>query len=129
MVSWNNKKLVLVARLLLGLILVVFGLNGFFNFMPMGAMPAAAEAFFGALATVGYLIPIVKIFEIVIGLMLLTKRYIPLATIMLVPLSLNFVLFHAFLAPVGGMIAYLVALLNIYFIFVNKKSYKAICKA
>ncbi len=127
--TWNNKTLVLIGRIVLGLILVVFGLNGFFNFIAMGPMPAAAGAFFGALAATGYLIPVLKVLEIVIGLMFLFNKYTPLATVMLVPLSLNFVLFHVALAQAGGAIAYVNAILKIYFIFVYKKSFKGLLKA
>ena len=82
--TWNNKELVMIARYLLGLILVVFGLNGFLNFMSMGPMPASAGAFFGALAATGYLIPVLIVFEIVIGLMFIFNKYTPLATVLLV---------------------------------------------
>ena len=44
------KIVLLIARLLLGLIFVVFGLNGFLNFLSMGPMPTGlAGQFIGAL--------------------------------------------------------------------------------
>ena len=49
------KILVLIARLLLGLIFVVFGLNGFLNFLSMGPMPTGlAGQFIGALVLSHY---------------------------------------------------------------------------
>jgi len=44
-----ENKVVLAARFLLGLIFFVFGLNGFFHFMPPSPMPDPAIHFFGAL--------------------------------------------------------------------------------
>ncbi|MCA9478225.1 MAG: DoxX family membrane protein [Nanoarchaeota archaeon] len=130
MFSWNNKKLVLVLRLLLGAILVVFGLNGFFGFLPsLGPMSAAAGNFFGAIAATGYFLPVLKSFEILIGLMFLFNRAVPLATLMLVPISLNITLFHLALAPAAGGAAYAVAILNLYFVLVFKKKYMELLKA
>jgi putative oxidoreductase len=49
------KIVTLIARLLLGLIFVVFGLNGFLNFINMGPMPSGlAGQFIGALAQSHY---------------------------------------------------------------------------
>ena len=59
-----KSKLALVARIILGLIFFIFGLNGFFHFIPVPPMPEAAGAFMGALAKTGYMIPLIKIFEI-----------------------------------------------------------------
>lgn len=126
--AWNNKTLVLIARLVLGVILVVFGLNGFFGFMSMPPPPAALGALMGAIAGSG-LIYVVKAFEVIIGLMFLFNKYTPLATVMLTPLSISFLYIHLALAPAGGAIAYLVAILNVYFILVYKKNFASLMKA
>src|ERR1700733_9388905 len=53
-----STKLSAVARVLLGLVFVVFGLNGFFGFLPVPAHPGAAGAFLGALGATGYMFPL-----------------------------------------------------------------------
>ena len=63
-----------IARIVLGLIFTVFGLNGFFNFMPAPAFPEPAGAFLGALAGTGYFFPFLKITETACGVLLLTKH-------------------------------------------------------
>ena len=68
-----------IARFVLGLVFVVFGLNGFLNFMPMGPVPALAGQFFGALIESHYM-AVVLTLEIVSGLLLLTNSYALLAT-------------------------------------------------
>ncbi len=98
------------ARLVLGLIFFVFGLNGFLQFMPMPPMPDAAGAFVGALAATGYLFPVLKAVEVVAGLLLLAGRAVPLALVILAPIIVNIALFHWLLAPSLGMVAVLVAL-------------------
>jgi uncharacterized membrane protein YphA (DoxX/SURF4 family) len=66
-------------RVLLGLIFLVFGLNGFLKFMPQPPMPDKAGAFMGALAASGYMFPLIKSVEVVAGALLLSNRFVPLA--------------------------------------------------
>ena len=94
-----------IARVLLGLIFTVFGLNGFFNFMPPPELPEGAGAFMGALAGSGYFFPFLKLTETVCGLLLLSNKMVPLALTILAPVVLNIVLFHVFLAPAPAAIA------------------------
>jgi putative oxidoreductase len=110
-----------VARFLLGLVLVVFGLNGFLNFMPMGPVPALAAQFVGALIQSHYMV-VVLVLEIVSGFLLLTNRYALLATALIAPIIVNIVLFHVFMAPAGLPLAALVTALWI----VNAHPYRAL---
>ncbi len=97
------NKAVIGVRILLGAIFGVFSLNYFFAFMPQPAMPEAAGAFMGAMMATGYLLPLLKIFELVSGIMLLAGIMVPLALTMLAPIVINIVAFHLFLAP-GGLV-------------------------
>ena len=92
-------KLVLVARILLGLIFTVFGLNGFFNFLPPPELPEAAQPFMGGLASAGYFFPMLKLVEVVSGIFLLAGVFVPLALVMLAPIVVNIAMFHFFLEP------------------------------
>jgi len=123
------KYALLGARYLLGLILFVFGLNGFLNFLPAPELPAAAGAFLGALVEAGYVLPIVKFFEVVIGVLLLAGRFVPLALVMLVPISINIVALHVALDPAGGAPAYLVGLLNVALLFAHRDAFAPLLQA
>jgi uncharacterized membrane protein YphA (DoxX/SURF4 family) len=92
-------KLATVARLVLGLVFFVFGLNGFLHFLPQPPMPAAAGAFAGALFATGYMFPLLKSIEVLSGVLLLTGLFVPLALTMLAPIIVNIVAFHLVLAP------------------------------
>jgi uncharacterized membrane protein YphA (DoxX/SURF4 family) len=104
-----------IARYVLGTIFTVFGLNGFFGFLPMPPLEADAGAFMGALAATGYMFPLIKGSEVVAGLLLLSGRAVGFAGMLLAPIVANIVLFHAVLAPSGialpliivGLMAYL----------------------
>lgn len=99
------------ARVLLGLIFFVFGLNGFLNFMPVPPPPPAGGAFLGALAATGYMFPLIKGTEVVAGALLLGNRFVPLALTLLAPVIVNIVAYHLVLAP--GNYPMLVALLGL----------------
>jgi putative oxidoreductase len=95
------KTVFLIARLLLGLLFFVFGLNGFLQFIPMGPMPAGlAGQFAGALVQSHYM-AVVSALQLIAGAFLLVNRYVPLALTVLAPVIVNIVLFHAFMAPTG----------------------------
>jgi len=103
------KTTAAIARFVLGLVFVVFGLNGFLNFMPMGPVPALAGQFAEALIQSHYMA--VLTLEILSGVLLLTNRYALLATTFIAPIIVNIPLFHIFLAPAGLPIAAIVAAL------------------
>ena len=94
------KIATLVARILLGLLFLVFGLNGFLHFIPMQSPTGLAGQYMGALFLSHYLV-VVFVLEAVGGLLLLINRYVPLALVLLGPVIVNIVLFHACLAPAG----------------------------
>ena len=105
-------KAVTVVRYLLGLMLFVLGLNGFLNFIPQPPPPGDGGTFLGALVSGGVL-PIVKAFEVIVGVLLLAGRFVPLALVMLVPITINIVLYHLRFDPAGGVGAYVVAVLHV----------------
>lgn len=117
------------ARLLLGAVFTVFGLNGFFNFLPMPPPPPAAGAFFGALAATGYMLPLLKSFEVFAGLLLLSGRMVPFALTLLAPIVVNIVAFHLFLAPQGLPLAIVVLGLGSYLAVVHRAAYRALFAA
>ena len=103
-------KLPMVARILLGLLFFVFGLNGFFNFIPVPPHPGPAGEFLGALVATGYFFPVVKITEIVGGALLLSGCYVPFALILLSPVVVHIALFHIFLEKEFLMTIFIVGL-------------------
>lgn len=109
-----KAKLVLGARVLLGLIFFVFGLNFFFHFIPQPPPPGPAGAFAGAMFATGYLFVVLKVLEIVSGALLLVGRFVPLVLAVLAPIVVNIVLFHAFLAPAGLPLAIVVLALELF---------------
>ncbi len=99
-----------IARYLAGLIFLVFGLNGFLNFIPLPPPGGIAGQFMGALYVSHYLW-VIFAFQVVPGVLLLLNRYVPLAVAVLAPVIVNIVAFHALMAPSGLPLAVAVAAL------------------
>uniref|UniRef100_UPI00404B6340 DoxX family protein n=1 Tax=Cephaloticoccus sp. TaxID=1985742 RepID=UPI00404B6340 len=96
-----------IARYLLGLPLLVFGLNGFLNFIPQPevAMPGGAMAFATALENSGYMMHLIGLTHLVVGLMLVSNRFVPLALALFAPFIVNSIAFHFYLERSGLMMS------------------------
>ncbi len=118
--SLISRKLPTIARVLLGAVFFVFGLNGFFHFLPQPPAPPRAMAFAGALFATGYFFPLLKATEVFAGALLLAGALVPFALILLAPIIVNIVAFHAFLAPGNYAIVGLVLAAEVYLAFVHR---------
>jgi putative oxidoreductase len=117
------------ARVLLGLIFFVFGLNFFFNFLPpFPAPPEAGLQFLGGLQASGYVFPLIKAIEVVCAVLLLSNRFVPLALVLLAPITVNIVGFHVLLAPAYGMPLLIVAL-TLFLAFTHRAAYASLFRA
>ena len=106
-----------IARYLAGVIFLVFGLNGFLNFIHFPPPTGVAAQFMGALYVSHYLW-VIFAFQVIAGVLLLVNRYVPLAVALLAPVLVNILSFHAFMAPSGLPLALFVTVLWIV-IFIN----------
>jgi uncharacterized membrane protein YphA (DoxX/SURF4 family) len=118
-----------VARMLLGFAFFVFGLNGFFNFLPHPPLPEAANQFLGALAGSGYFFPLLKGTETLCGALLIMGAFVPLALTVLAPILVNIVAFHAFLAPAGLPLPLFLVALELYLAWVYRDVFAPVLKA
>jgi hypothetical protein len=95
---------VLVARVLVGLPFLVFGLQHFLHFLPMPTpeIPEKAAQFAGVLMASGYM-DVVKVLEIVGGAIVLSGRLVPLGLVILTPVAVNIALFDILLMGQPGL--------------------------
>jgi uncharacterized membrane protein YphA (DoxX/SURF4 family) len=110
----------LIARLLMGLTFFVFGLNGFFNFIPAPPPTGLAGQFAGILFT-SHLYVVIFAVQTIGGLLLLVNRFVPLALIILGPVIVNIFFFHLFMAPSGLPLAIVVVALWVIVAMRNKE--------
>jgi putative oxidoreductase len=123
------KYVIIIVRVLLGLVFVVFGSNGFLHFLgPMPVIPGDAGAFMGALINSGYVYVIAGL-EVVGGLLvLLGGRFVALGLTLLGPVIVNIMLFHIFLdqSVLGLVIGGVVSVFALFLLWVYRFKFPAI---
>jgi putative oxidoreductase len=117
------KITTIIARVWLGLVFVVFGLDAFFNFIPKPPIPKnEAGAFYGALLSSGYLYAI-KCFEISGGFLLLIGRKVPLGLTLLGPVIVNILFYDIFLDHTALPVGIVVAALALFLLWVYRRAF------
>jgi putative oxidoreductase len=120
------KIVILIARLLLGLVFVVFGLNGFLNFLEMGPIPSGlAGQFIGALVQSHYFW-VVAALQVAGGALLLVNRFVPFGLVLLGPVIVNIILYHVFLNLTGIAVAIVVAVLWLIVFYGHRQYFSGI---
>jgi len=117
------------ARLALGAIFTVFGLNGFLHFIPQPPPSGLVAVFVGGLGASGYFFPLLKGTEVLVGLALLSNRFVPLALTVLAPIVVNIVAFHAFLAPAGIALPLVIVALGLYLAYTERAVFAPVLQA
>lgn len=122
------KIVTIIAQILLGLIFVVFGFNGFFHFIPMGTMPAPgspAAMFLTAVSTTNFM-KVIFLCQIVGGFLVLLNILPVLGLTILCPVIFNIVLFHATMSPEGLGFAIALAVLAVFLVGMHWNHYHRI---
>jgi putative oxidoreductase len=117
------RIVVLIARILLGLVFLVFGLNGFLNFIPVGQLPSGLAGQFVTALLQSHYVQVVCAFEVAGGALLLINRYVPLGLTLLGPIIVNILLYHLLLFHMGVGIAVVVAILWGIVAFYHRQSF------
>ena len=120
------KKGTTIVSIALGLVLITFGLNKFFNFMPVMELSAPGLEFMGAFVKIGYGMAFVAIVEIITGILIATNKYRALALVVLFPIMLNALLFHMFLDPENILPAVLAVAMNIFLMYTSRDKYTSL---
>ena len=124
-----SKKTHLLSRIfsiLLGLLFVVFGLNGFFHFMPVPPMEGDAAAFMGALAATGYMFPLIKGTEVIGGALLLSGRGVPLGLLLLAPVIVNILAFHLLMTPGEAAVSLVITAIAIALGWIHRSAWRGL---
>jgi uncharacterized membrane protein YphA (DoxX/SURF4 family) len=120
------RYLTIIARVLLGLIFFVFGLNGFLHFIPQPAkpIPEGAAAFAGALMKTGYMFQLIMGVQLLVGVLLLVNRFVPLALALIAPIIVGIITFHLFLDPSGILPGSIALVLELYLAWAYRSAFR-----
>lgn len=119
------KIAVLIIRILMGLMFAFASLAFFFKLVDAPEQTGSVKIFNDGIAASIYLMPTVKVFELLCAIAFLSGRFVPLATVVIFPINLNILLFHAFLEPSGLPVALLLMLGNLFLAFYYRDKYKS----
>ncbi|HMF45752.1 MAG TPA: DoxX family membrane protein [Candidatus Udaeobacter sp.] len=120
------KVATIIARVLLGLVFVVFGSNIFLHFIPMPPPPPTLVGDFTKALSLSHYLHVVAVFQIVGGLLLLIGRFVPLGLVLLAPVIVNIDLVHLLMEPSGLPMAALVTLLLIFLVWRYRDAFRGI---
>ena len=118
-----------VIRVLLGLMFLVFGLNGFLNFIPAPKdLPPDVISVSTGLMKGGYM-AVVSATEIIVALLLLTNRFVPLALALLAPIVVGIITFHIAIAPATIVPGLVVLLMELYLAWAYRGAFRPMLRA
>lgn len=126
--SQNTIKTVSIAtiRIMMGGIFLIFGIDGFLRFVPVGPSTPEAAHFIGSIMATGYLFQVLKVTEIVCGVLLLINRYVPLALTILAPIILNIAGYLLILNHAGQPMAFFLLFAEIFLAYGYRENFKGL---
>ena len=123
------KIITIIVRTLIGLLLLFASITYFFNLIPQPEVTGSFKTFQEGIKASVYLMPLAKTLELVCGLAYVSGKFMKLANILLVPVSLNILFINIFLAPEGTPIALFLLVGNLFMIYKDWDSYKGLFAA
>ena len=123
------KTATVIARILLGLMFIIFGSNFFLNFIPMPPPPPGlAGDYFKVFAASGYMY-VVGAMQLLSGLLLLIGRFVPLALTILAAMIFNIWTFHILMNPQGLFpMAILIMVLELFLVWSYRDRFAGILR-
>ncbi len=118
------RIVIIIVRVLMGLLLLFASLNYFFHFVAEPQQTGTMKVFSDGIAATVYLMPLVKVVELLCGLSLISGKFLKLFAIVLIPITLNILLINIYLMPSGIPIAGTLFLGNLLIVYSNWGSYK-----
>ena len=123
------KIAVRIVRILMGLMFLFAAIVVLFKLAPQPELRGSVKLFMQGMEASVYLLPLIKITELLCGLAFLIGRFVPLATVAIFPITLNILLYHAFLAPEGLPMAIAILLANLFLAYAYRKNYASMLAA
>ncbi|MEZ2335792.1 DoxX family protein [Mucilaginibacter sp. RCC_168] len=123
------KIAVIIVRTLVGLMFLFSSVVVLFNLVPPQELKGGIKTFMDGVTASHYLLPLIKITELLCAIAFITGRFVALATVIIFPIMINIVFFHAFLGP-SELPTVIVLLLGVLFLaYANRKSYTPLFNA
>lgn len=123
--NYRNRKAIISVRVLLGLFLIMSGVGGLMAGKDLTGIPAPMLPYMKALLDTG-LFYMIKITELIAGVMLVIGFLPALAAIFIAPVSIGVLIFNGMVAPENLWSGILLTVLNAYLGYAYWDKYKAL---
>jgi len=122
------QKVVIGARVVLGLFFFVSGIIGLLKLASFPASTPQAGKFIDALIQTGYLFPTLMAIQTACGALLMLGFFVPLVLLVLAPIVVNIVLYQVFLnpSPLGLLLGFVPLLLEAGLAYVYRAAFVAL---
>ena len=124
------KIATIIVRILMGLMFlfasIMFFLMYYFKVGSMPALQGNPKLFMDGMTATGYFLPLLKITELTCGLAFVSGFFVPLATVVIFPVTLNILFYHSFLDPSGLTVAIPLMAANLFLAYSCRNHYKAL---
>ena len=123
------KIAIIIVRVLMGLMFLFASIAFFLNLFPQPELKGGTKLFMDGLNATRYFMPLLKITELLCGLAFVAGRFVPLATVVIFPITLNILFYNAFLGPEGLPVAVPLMLGNLFLAYACRNNYKMLLAA
>ncbi len=120
------KIAVIIVRILLGLLFLFASVAYFFDLVTQPELEGDMAIFNEGLAASRYVFPVIKTLELLCGLAFVSGFFVPLATVVIFPVSVNILLVHLLLDPAGLPVALFVILANLFLAYTCRNHYRSL---
>ena len=117
------KIAVIIVRILMGLMFMFASVSYFLKLFPQPELTGDVKVFMDGITASVYLMTLIKAIELLCGIAFLVGRFVPLATVVIFPITLNILLFHAFLGPEGLPVAGALFVANLFLAYNYRQNY------
>ncbi|MEM9068144.1 MAG: DoxX family protein [Myxococcota bacterium] len=119
-----------IVRTLLGALFVFAGVAYFVGLGEGGEEGEGQIELIAAFASSGYLMALIKVTELIGGLLLVVNRFVPLGLLLLAPITLNIALFHFVLTPGHDIgISIFVVAANVFLAWAYRSAWRGVLSA
>jgi len=123
------KVATIIARVLLGFIFVVFGLNIFLHFIPTPTPPPSLVGDFSKALLMSHYLQVVGALQVIGGALLLIGRFVPLGLLLIGPVIVNIDLVHILMDPSGLPMAAFISILAIFLLWRHRDAFAGVLRA
>lgn len=123
------KIAIIITRVLIGLLLVFSSVMVLFKLAPQPELHGNMKILMDGFVASVYIMPVVKVIELLCGIAFLAGRYVALAAVVIFPIVVNIVLVHVFLAPEGIAMAVFLLAGNLFLAYAHRKNYEGLLAA